>query len=149
MKVFLFLILMLISISNVGYALESTLTEAQALEFCQQWLPHWVGGEKSVEKLLSFYTDDTIYEDPNVPQGLKGKPALGEFLKVLLKKYPDWKFEIVGIFPTSKGFILQYQGTIPVEGGKVITNFRGVDIIDLEDGKIAKQQGFYDRHVFF
>src|SRR5688572_5599369 len=125
------------------------MTEAEALEFCAKWLPNWVGGEPSVEKLLTFYTDNTFYEDPNVPQGLRGKAELGGFLRILLKKYPDWKFDIVSVYPTKKGFILQYLGTVPVENGKVIKNFRGVDIIELENGKISRQLGYYDRHVFF
>jgi len=125
------------------------MTEGEALEFCQKWLPHWVGGAASVEKLLTFYTEDAVYEDPNVPSGVKGKEAVGGFLRLLLAKYPTWKFDIVSLYPTKKGFILQYLGTIPVENGKVIKNFRGVDIIEMENGKISRQLGYYDRHVFF
>ncbi len=125
------------------------LTEAEAKAFCDKWLPNFVGGEPAVDKLLTFYTENTYYEDPNVPEGLRGKAAVGGFLRVLLKKYPTWKFDIVGLYPTKKGFVLQYSGTIPVENGKVIKNFRGIDIIELEDGKISRQLGYYDRHVFF
>lgn len=125
------------------------MTEAEAREFCAKWLPNWVGGAPAVENLLTFYTDDTFYDDPNVPKGAKGKEALGSYLKLLLAKYPNWKFDIVSVNPTAKGFILQYTATIPQIGGKTIENFRGVDIIELQDGKISKQQGYYDRHVFF
>ncbi len=124
-------------------------TEAEARAFCDKWLPNLVGGESSLNKLMTFYSENAVYEDPNVPEGLKGKPAVSDFLRTLLKKYPAWKFEIVSLYPTRKGFVLQYTGSIPVENGKVIKNFRGIDIIELENGKIAKQQGYYDRHVFF
>ncbi len=125
------------------------MSEAEAISFCEKWLPHWVGGAAAVEKLLTFYTDDAVYEDPNVPQGVKGQAEVGGFLKLLLGKYPDWKFEIVSVYPTPKGFILQYLGTVPQAGGKTIKNFRGIDVIEFEGNKISKQQGYYDRHVFF
>ena len=125
------------------------MTETEARDFCEKWLPNLVGGEPSLNKLMTFYNEDAVYEDPNVPEGLQGRAAVGDFLKVLLKKYPAWKFDIVSLYPTAKGFVLQYVGTIPVEGGKVIKNFRGIDIIEIKNGKISKQQGYYDRHVFF
>ena len=148
-------ILILMLLLNVSFTISRAeerplaMTEAEAREFCAKWLPNWVGGAPAVENLLTFYTDDAFYDDPNVPKGAKGKEALGSDLKLLLAKYPDWKFDIVSINPTPKGFILQYLAKVPQIGGKTIENFRGVDIIEMEGGKISKQQGYFDRHVFF
>ncbi len=151
MKKFLLIALLMLPLATRAVPSDEPLamTEAEARAFCNKWLPNFVGGEPSLEKLMTFYTPNAYYEDPNVPEGRRGKAEVGGFLKLLLKKYPAWKFNIVSLYPTKKGFVLQYLGTIPLEGGKVIKNFRGIDIIELENGKIARQLGYYDRHVFF
>ena len=151
MKKFVLIALLVLPLFTAAARADEPLamTEAEAREFCNKWLPNFVGGEPSLDKLMTFYAPNAYYEDPNVPEGRRGKAEVAGFLKLLLKKYPAWKFDIVNLYPTKKGFVLQYVGTIPLEDGKVIKNFRGIDIIELENGKIVSQLGYYDRHVFF
>ncbi len=51
-----------------------TMTREQAKEFCKGWLSSWTGNDP--ERLCSYYSDDTFYLDPGVPEGIKGKANL-------------------------------------------------------------------------
>jgi len=50
------------------------MTKEEAKEFSSRWLPTWTGNEP--EKLASFYSDETFYLDPGIPNGVKGKGEL-------------------------------------------------------------------------
>ena len=56
MKKFLLIALLMVSSLNVSARADEPLamTEAQAREFCNKWLPNFVGGEPSLEKLMTF-----------------------------------------------------------------------------------------------
>ena len=123
-------------------------TKDQAREFTLNWFQAWVGGPAVVDRLLSFYTPDAEYVDPNVPKGIKGTEELRGFFKLMLANHPDWKFEIVELYPTEKGFILNWKADIPLKNGRLLKDFRGVDILEFRDGKISKHQDYFDLSVF-
>ena len=58
------------------------MTKEQAREFASRWLPAWTGNEP--EKLAEFYSDDALYLDPAVPQGIRGKEKLLAYFRRLL-----------------------------------------------------------------
>ena len=115
--------------------------EAYILEFCRQWLPAWTGNEP--ETLLRFYTEDAFYSDPAHPEGLKGHDQLREYFVKLLAANPNWVWEPVEVFPTLRGFTLKWRAVIPA-GKKKIVEF-GMDIVELEDGKIRRNEVYFDR----
>lgn len=115
----------------------------RALDFCAEWLPAWTGGEASVDRLIHCYADTAFYRDPVKPEGLTGKDALRAYLQKLLKRNPDWVWAAEEIIPTQKGFTLKWRATIPVEGRLVSVS--GLDIVELEDGYITRNEVFFDR----
>ena len=64
------------------------MTREQAREFASRWLPAWTGNEP--EKLAEFYSDDAVYLDPAITQGVKGKDALLKYFRKLLAANPEW-----------------------------------------------------------
>ncbi len=64
----------------------TTWTRERAAAFAAVWLPTWTGNDP--ERLTNFDTDDAVYLDPAVPQGLHGKPALIAYFRKLLARYP-------------------------------------------------------------
>ncbi len=115
--------------------------EAYILEFCRQWLPAWTGNEP--ETLLRFYTENAFYSDPAHPEGLKGHEQLREYFTKLLASNPNWLWEPVEVFPTLRGFTLKWRAVIPA-GKKKIVEF-GMDIVELDDGKISRNEVYFDR----
>lgn len=115
--------------------------EAYIFEFCRQWLPSWTGNDP--ETLLQFYTENAYYSDPAHPEGLKGKDQLREYFTKLLKANPNWIWEPMEVFPTLRGFTLKWRAVIPV-GKKKLVEY-GMDIVELEDGKISRNEVYFDR----
>ncbi len=113
--------------------------EAQAL--CEDWLASWTGNRPEV--LLSFYADDVFYRDPGRPEGLHGREALTDYIRKLLAANPDWVWEAVEILPTEGGFCLKWRAAIPVGGGTL--REEGLDIVEVTDGKIVRNEVFFDR----
>ena len=117
------------------------LSEAAAAEFAASWLPAWTGNDP--ERLAAFYTDDTFYSDPAIPEGVQGKEALLTYFRALLARFPDWVWTNTGAAPMEGGFLNHWHATIPV-GGTVI-ECDGVCTVRLRDGLIERNQVFFDR----
>jgi hypothetical protein len=110
-------------------------------EFCEAWLNTWTGNRPDL--LLSFYAEDTFYLDPANKKGLRGHAELLPYLQKLLKYNPDWKWRTVEIMETAKGFTLKWEARIPVGDG--IIKEVGLDIVELSNGKISRNEVYFDR----
>jgi hypothetical protein len=108
--------------------------------FTKKWLESWSGNRASL--VLSFYSDDAFYRDPAMAAGISGKLNLGAYLEKLLRKNPEWVWEMVELYPTELGFVLKWKATIPTPD-EVITEF-GMDIVELKDGKITRNEVYFD-----
>lgn len=115
--------------------------EAYILEFCRQWLPAWTGNEP--ERLLQFYAEDAFYRDPAHPEGLKGHEQLKDYFTRLLTANPNWVWEPLEVFPTPRGFTLKWRASIPVNKKMIVEE--GMDIVELDNGKITRNEVFFDR----
>jgi SnoaL-like domain len=113
-------------------------------QFCTNWLNSWTGNQP--EKLLAFYTEDAFYSDPANRTGLKGHQQLLPYFSKLLKYNPNWKWKAVEIIETSKGFTLKWEASIPV-GDKIITE-QGLDIVELQNEKITRNEVYFDRSAW-
>jgi hypothetical protein len=119
------------------------MTKEKAREFASQWLPAWTGNNP--ERLADFYSDDVVYLDGSVPQGLKGKDALLKYLRRLLAANPEWVWTQIEPFPMEDGFLNKWHASIPV-GPKVIECI-GVCLVQFNDqGKIRRNEVYFDRH---
>ncbi len=117
------------------------LSSADAKAFCAKWLPAWTGNDPAL--LASFYTEDVVYLDAAVPQGLAGKPALLAYFTRLLAKYPDWVWTNEEAIPLEDGFLNLWQAVIPKPSGEVVC--RGVCFVQMRDGLIYRNQVYFDR----
>ena len=116
-------------------------TSFNTKQFCDSWLAAWTGNQP--EQLLKFYTNDAFYLDPAMKQGLKGNEQLLAYFSKLLKYNPTWKWEAIEVMDTQKGFTLKWKATIPV-GDKTIIEY-GLDIVELTEGKISRNEVYFDR----
>ena len=114
-----------------------------AQDFAAHWLASWTGGSAAVEGLLAFYAPDARYSDPRHPAGLVGHDALRAYFHKLLGRYPDWKWQVVEVAPTSAGFALKWQATL---GAK--TCF-GLDLVELRGSLISRNEVYFDPAALF
>lgn len=112
--------------------------------FCSKWLAAWTGNRP--EELLEFYAEDALYRDPALPNGISGKELLPYFKK-LLAHNPNWKWDVVEILPIKNGCCLKWKATIPI--GTDLIHETGLDIVEFKEGKISRNEVYFDRTNFF
>lgn len=98
-----------------------------------RWLAKW--SEKDVAGLLAFYAKDTVYRDPQVPDGLNGEEALGAYLKQLFDNTPDMHYAPHETWKIANGFCGRWYCTITAPDGKK-SLMRGFDLVVLESDRI-------------
>jgi hypothetical protein len=113
----------------------------EALDFCNKWLPNWTGNNPNA--LVEFYSENAFYRDPANTDGLTGHSQILPYFKKLLAANPNWRWEPLEIFPTDKGFVAKWKATIPV-GSEVIIE-SGIDIVEMERGKVTRNEVYFDR----
>jgi hypothetical protein len=93
------------------------------------------------EILAAIWTDDTIYLDPDVPDGLVGPDALVDFIEATFEQYPGF-----AVSATSEVAVLRdrarYRWRQTSADGQPAD---GTDFIEFDaDGRIQRLTGFYD-----
>lgn len=120
-------------------------TSAQARQFAAEWLPAWTGNDP--ERLAAFYSEDTFYSDPVVPLGVRGRPALLEYLRKLLRYNPSWTWTQVEAIPLEGGFLNKCQASIPVGSGLI--QVISVCLVQLDARRrIRRNEVYFDRSAF-
>ncbi len=118
------------------------MTKEQAKEFASKWLPAWTGNDP--EKLASFYSDDTLYLDPGIPKGVRGKDELLAYFRKLLGNNPDWVWTQLEPIPMEGGFLNKWLAKIPV--GSMTIECVGVCLVQFsDDGLIRRNEVYFDR----
>ncbi|NWF96499.1 MAG: nuclear transport factor 2 family protein [Candidatus Thorarchaeota archaeon] len=110
--------------------------------FAKDWLDAWTGNDP--EFLLSFYTDDALYVDPANRNGLRGKDEIRSYFVRLLDVYRDWTWVPLEVFPIEKGMIVKWRCQIHIPEIETIEE-TGVDIVEIRDGKISRNEVYFDR----
>ena len=113
----------------------------EARAFAERWLPAWSGNRP--ELLTSFYSEDTFYCDPAIPDGVRGRDALLAYFRRLLAHNPHWVWTQRGAIPLEGGFLNLWHAAIPV--GERTLELEGVCTVQLRGGLIASNQVYFDR----
>ena len=114
----------------------------EAREFASRWLPAWTGNQP--EKLAAYYSDDCLYLDPGIPDGVNGKKALTAYFKTLLAANPHWVWTQIEAIPMEGGFLNKWRADIPV--GDTVIKSIGVCFVQFDDqGKIKRNEVYFDR----
>ncbi|PJZ70885.1 hypothetical protein CH373_06370 [Leptospira perolatii] len=88
--------------------------------------------------VASFYSEDCEYKDPNVPEGIFGKPALKRYLMLLFRRFPYQDWVLTELYPHSESgsFSACYRFTFANPKKGLEFKGTGMDRIELEDGKV-------------
>lgn len=77
-------------------------------------------------------------------RGVRGKAALPEYFRRLLKYNPDWVWTQLQAIPMQDGFLNKWRADIP--GGAEVISIVGVCFVQLDDtGKIKRNEVYFDR----
>ena len=118
----------------------------------------WVQGEgdawssQDVERILSYYTDDCVYEDLAVEKVCRGKEEVRAFCEEVLRAFPDFKVETKSFFCSGNQVCMEavmtgtYKADIPglpPANGKAFS-VRGAHICQLREGKAFRVTDYYN-----
>jgi len=117
------------------------LDAAEARAFAERWLPAWTGNQP--ERLAAFYSEDTFYCDPVIPEGVRGQAALTAYFRKLLARNPGWVWTHRGSMPMADGFANLWHASIPAGGRTVEVD--GLCTVQLRDGLIYRNEVYFDR----
>ena len=109
--------------------------------FCTEWLAAWTGNDP--DTLISYYDDNALYSDPAHRNGLKGKDEIRKYFVKLLDVYRDWRWKPIEVIPISSGAIVKWECEINVQ--QEIIHEIGLDIVEIENKKITRNEVFFDR----
>jgi steroid delta-isomerase-like uncharacterized protein len=119
----------------------------------------WVQGEdaawasRDAEKMLSFYTDDCLYEDLAAEITCHGKEEIRAFFKDALIAFPDFKVEVTSFFASGNHVCIEgviggtHTGNIPrlpPATGKAFS-VRCAHICELRGDKASRVTDYYNR----
>ena len=120
-------------------------------KMAQSYLAAW--NAHDVEKILSYFTDDCIYEDFGNGKTAHGKAELKDYCNMLFLDYPDFKLEKKSWFSAGDNTAYEYtaSGThkhssnpaIPVTGKRF--SIPGVSIIEFRNGKIYSKRTYFNQ----
>ena len=99
-------------------------------DFNARWLAAWTA--KDVDQLCGFYSENTVYKDPQTAGGLTGQAALRGYLTGLFAATPAMTYTPDEVWPIAGGFCGRWY--CEIEGG---ARMRGFDLVILEGDKIA------------
>lgn len=103
-----------------------------------------------VEKILSFYTDDCIFEDLAISRVLNGKEELRAYIKEGFTNLPDFRIEAKSSFASGDHVCIEWimSGTSGNLPGMPVTNksysVPGVAVIELKEGKVKRETDYWD-----
>ena len=120
----------------------NALSEKEAREFAENWLPAWSGNRP--EYLASYYSEDCFYQDDQVPDGIRGRKNLTTYFSKLLADNPEWIWTQIEAIPMQGGFLNKWHASIPVRDE--VVNCIGVCLVQLDlYGLIKRNEVYFDR----
>ncbi len=116
----------------------------QAVELSEKILSAW--NEQDVEGVVSYYTEDCVYLDPNTRGPVEGHDALRSYLTSL---FAQWKMhwscrELFLLADGKSSAFLWHAKLTPVSGGKTF-EIDGMDLAIVRDGKLCRNEVYFDR----
>ena len=123
-------------------------------DFVERWLAAW--NSRDPEQLLALCADDILWDDPALPETVRGHAPVREYLVSTWRGFPDLTFEVIGapyLTQDEGGAALHWRvhGTMlgPIEPpGFAPTGARvegdGVDLYGFRDGLLSNYASRYD-----
>lgn len=120
----------------------------EAMELAERFLSAW--NSQDVDKVLSCYTEDCIYLDPNTGGSVSGHEALRKYLNRLFQQWKmHWSLREFFLFADQKGGAFLWHAKLtPAKGGK-ISEIDGMDLVIVREGRMCRNEVYFDRMVLF
>ena len=121
----------------------------KAEKMLQDWNEAWNAHE--VERILSYFTDDIVFEDLGGARVMRGKAEMRTWISETLSAFPDFRTDLKSLFVSGKWAGSEWVASGTSKGqlhhlkpsGKRYS-VRGASIMELRGGKIKRNTDYYD-----
>jgi ketosteroid isomerase-like protein len=116
----------------------------QAVELSESILAAW--NKQDVEGVISHYTEDCIYVDPNTQGPVTGHEALRRYLTRLFQQWKmHWSRRELFLLADGKSSAFLWHAQLtPASGGKTI-EIDGMDLAVVRGEKLCRNEVYFDR----
>jgi ketosteroid isomerase-like protein len=116
----------------------------EAVRFAERFLSAW--NSQEVDSVLSCYTEDCIYLDPNTRGAVKGHESLRKYLSKLFQQWKmHWSLREFFLFDDQNGgAFLWHVELTPAAGGKTI-EVNGMDLVVVQGERMCRNEVYFDR----
>ncbi len=106
--------------------------------------------KQDVEGVVSCYTEDCVYLDPNTRGPVVGREALRRYLSRLFQRWKmNWSLrEFFQFADADGGAFLWHAQLTPASGGKT-AEIDGMDLVLLRGEKLSRNEVYFDRAALF
>lgn len=120
----------------------------EAAQLADRFLSAW--NSQNVETVLSCYTEDCVYRDPNTKGPVSGHEALRKYLTRLFQHWKmHWSLrEFVLFADENGGAFLWHAKLTPASGGKT-TELDGMDLVIVRGDRLSRNEVYFDRTAVF
>ena len=143
------LCLFFVFINSCAHSIKQSPEEADVKRMFKDYEAAWASHD--VERIVSFFTNDCIYEDVASGVVSNGKEELKNFLKNILTAFPDLKIEIKSFFVAGDWVGSEWimtgtrSGPSPyLPNAKKKFSIRGASIAELQNGKIHRNSDYWN-----
>ena len=116
----------------------------EATLLAENFLSAW--NKQDVEAVVSCYTDDCVYLDPNTRGVVEGHEALRRYLTRLFERWRmHWSVRECFVLADKNGgaFLWRAQLT-PASGGKT-AEIDGMDLVEVRGDRMRRNEVYFDR----
>lgn len=118
----------------------------------REWNEAWNAHE--VERILSYLTDDIVFEDLGGARVMRGKVQMRKWIEETFHAFPDFRTDLTSLFAVGTQAASEWvaRGTLKGEvfhlkpTGRSYS-VRGASMMELRDGKIKRNTDYYDSAV--
>jgi ketosteroid isomerase-like protein len=114
------------------------------LSLADRFLGAW--NTQDVERVVSCYTPDVEYRDPNTRGSVRGGEALRRYLTKLFAGWKmHWSLREAYLFDGGRGCAVLWHATFERPGGETMVGIDGMDFVEVRDDRIARNEVCFDR----
>jgi ketosteroid isomerase-like protein len=115
-----------------------------AMTLAERVLSAW--NSQDVDSVISCYTEDCLYQDPNTRGHVEGHEALRRYLSRLFQKWKmHWSLREFFLFADETGGALLWHAQLtPASGGEMVET-TGMDLILVRGQKLCRNEVYFDR----
>jgi ketosteroid isomerase-like protein len=114
------------------------------LALAEEFLGAW--NTQAVERVLSCYTTDLDYRDPNTRGAVRGAEAMRRYLSKLFGRWQmHWSLREAYLFDDGHGCTVLWHATFRLPDGDTTIEIDGMDLVEVRGDRISRNEVCFDR----